>query len=38
MTAMTGLQALAAGAILSPFTRINRLLEGINPVTPNPSK
>jgi N-succinyldiaminopimelate aminotransferase len=31
MTAMTGLQALAAGAILSPFTRINRLLEGIKP-------
>ena len=29
MTAMTGLQALASGAILSPFTRINRLLEAI---------
>jgi aspartate/methionine/tyrosine aminotransferase len=26
---LTGLQALAAGAILSPFTRNNRLLDGI---------
>ncbi len=36
MTAMTGLQALATGAILSPFTRINRLLEGISPGHANP--
>ena len=29
--APTGLHALAQGVILSPFTRIRRLLEGIEP-------
>jgi N-succinyldiaminopimelate aminotransferase len=31
MHAATGLQTLAQGAVLSPFTRINRLLAGIAP-------
>src|SRR5262249_42650241 len=31
MHAATGLQALAHGAVLSPFTRINRLLAGVEP-------
>lgn len=31
MSTKTGLEALAQGAILSPFTRIPRLLEGIPP-------
>jgi N-succinyldiaminopimelate aminotransferase len=31
MHAATGLQTLAQGAVLSPFTRINRLLAGIPP-------
>jgi aspartate/methionine/tyrosine aminotransferase len=31
MSEWTGLQALAAGAILSPFTRVNRLLAGLEP-------
>jgi aspartate/methionine/tyrosine aminotransferase len=31
MTAHFGLEALAQGTILSPFTRINRLLDGIPP-------
>ncbi|NOU06829.1 MAG: aminotransferase class I/II-fold pyridoxal phosphate-dependent enzyme [Hyphomicrobiaceae bacterium] len=32
----SGLAALADGAILSPFTRLNRLLEGIEPGHANP--
>jgi N-succinyldiaminopimelate aminotransferase len=31
MTAPSGLHALAQGVILSPFTRIRRLLDGIDP-------
>jgi aspartate/methionine/tyrosine aminotransferase len=31
MTAPTGLHALAQGVILSPFTRLRRLLDGIEP-------
>jgi N-succinyldiaminopimelate aminotransferase len=31
MTAVSGLEALARGAILSPFTRVDRLLAGIEP-------
>ena len=31
MTETSGLEALASGAILSPFTRLRRLLEGIHP-------
>ena len=31
MHAATGLETLAQGAVLSPFTRINRLLAGIEP-------
>ena len=31
MSAVTGLEALAQGAILSPFTRVARLLDGIAP-------
>ena len=31
MTAVSGLRALAQGAILSPFTRVERLLAGIEP-------
>ena len=31
MHAVTGLETLAQGAVLSPFTRINRLLAGIAP-------
>jgi aspartate/methionine/tyrosine aminotransferase len=31
MTAVSGLEALAHGAILSPFTRVDRLLAGIEP-------
>ena len=31
MSAVTGLEALARGAILSPFTRVARLLDGITP-------
>jgi N-succinyldiaminopimelate aminotransferase len=31
MTAVSGLEALAHGGILSPFTRIERLLAGIAP-------
>src|SRR5262249_51928501 len=31
MHAASGLQVLAQGAVLSPFTRINRLLAGIEP-------
>ena len=31
MTTQSGLEALARGAILSPFTRVNRLLEGKAP-------
>jgi aspartate/methionine/tyrosine aminotransferase len=33
-TALAGLEALAAGAILSPFTRVNRLIDGIAPGNP----
>ena len=31
ITTMSGLEALAKGAILSPFTRARRLLEGVAP-------
>ena len=31
MTSQTGLAALAHGAILSPFTQLRRLLDGIPP-------
>ncbi len=31
MTTQTGLEAMTSGAILSPFTRLRRLLEGIPP-------
>src|SRR5215470_15171859 len=31
MHAATGLETLAQGAVLSPFTRINRLLAGVTP-------
>jgi len=31
MNAVTGLEAMVQGQILSPFTRLNRLLEGIPP-------
>src|SRR5262245_65789399 len=31
MHAATGLETLAQGAVLSPFTRINRLLAGVAP-------
>lgn len=34
MTQMTGLQALASGVILSPFTRLNRLLADVPPGHP----
>ena len=34
MHAATGLETLAQGAVLSPFTRINRLLAGIAPGQP----
>jgi N-succinyldiaminopimelate aminotransferase len=36
MTYDSGLEALAHGAILSPFTRVNRLLEGMAPGHPRP--
>jgi N-succinyldiaminopimelate aminotransferase len=35
MSQMLGLEALAKGAVLSPFTRLNRLLADITPENPN---
>lgn len=36
MTLLTGLQALAHGAVLSPFSRLRQLLEGIPPGSDKP--